>query len=71
MAITNEDALIKLVERINKIQGTDATGFGRNEWLRIFSRFLKLVLLNEDGQAVIDGLSEEDIKKHLLPTGNS
>jgi len=57
--------LIKLVTRINKLQGTQATGFGRNEWLQIFRRYLKLVLLSENGQAVIDGLSDEDIKKHI------
>jgi hypothetical protein len=67
LAVSNEAALIMLVNRINKLQGTQATGFGRNEWLRIFRRYLKLVLFSEDGQAVIDGLSDEDIKKHLLP----
>jgi hypothetical protein len=68
LAVSNDAALIKLVERINSIQGTSATCFGRNEWLRIFRRYLKLVLLSEDGQAVLEGLSDEDIKKHILPT---
>ncbi len=67
LAVNNEAALINLVERINNIQGSRAASFGRNEWLRIFQRYLKLVLLSEDGQAVIDGLSDEDIKKHILP----
>ena len=70
MAVSNEAALIELVNRINKLQGTRATGFGHNEWLRIFRRYLKLVLLSENGQLVIDGLSDEDIKKHILPTEN-
>jgi hypothetical protein len=65
LAVSNEAALIKLVDRINKLQGTQATGFGRNEWLQIFRRYLKLVLLSENGQAVIDGLSDEDIKKYI------
>ena len=68
LAVSNETALIQLVNRINKLQGTRATGFGRNEWLQIFRKYLKLVLLSEDGQAVIEGLSDADIKKHILPT---
>ncbi len=67
LAVSNEAALVLLVNCINRLQGTRATGFGRNEWLHIFRRYLKLVLLSEDGQAVIDGLSDEDIKKHILP----
>ena len=68
LAVSNETALIQLVNRINKLQGNRATGFGRNEWLQIFRKYLKLVLLSEDGQAVIKGLSDADIKKHILPT---
>lgn len=68
LAANNEAALIKLVERINNIQGADAAAFGRNEWLDIYRRYFKLVLLSKDGQAVIDGLSDEDIKTHILPT---
>jgi hypothetical protein len=71
LAVNNEAALIRLVDRINSIQGTHAAGFGRNEWLDIYHRYFKLVLLSEDGQAVIDGLSDEDIKKHLLPADSS
>jgi len=71
MAVNNEAALIKLVERINKLQGVNATGFGRNEWLHIFRSYLKLVLLSENGQSVTDGLSDEDIKKHILATDSS
>jgi hypothetical protein len=71
LAVNNEAALIKLVERINAIQGANAVSFGRNEWLQIFRRYLKLVLLSENGRAVIDGLSDEDIKKHILPAEGS
>jgi hypothetical protein len=67
-AANNEEALINLVDRINKLQGVKATGFGRNEWLHIFRNYLKLVMLSENGQAVIDGLSDEDIKAHILVT---
>jgi hypothetical protein len=69
-AVNNEEALINLVDRINKLQGVNATGFGRNEWLHIFRSYLKLVLLSQDGQSVLDGLDDEDIKNLILPTDN-
>ena len=70
-AVNNEKALIGLVDRINKLQGVNATGFGCNEWLHIFRSYLKLVLLSQDGQSVLDGIDDEDIKKLILPTENS
>ena len=70
MAVSNEDALIKLVDRINKLQGVNATGFGRNEWLRIYRKYLKLVLLSKNGQSALDKISDDEIKKLILPTDN-
>jgi len=70
LAVSNEDALIALVNRINSLQGVDATAFGRNEWLRIYKRYLKLILLSNNGQSLLDGLSDEDIKKSILPGDN-
>lgn len=70
MAAGNEDALISLVNRINKLQGVQAAGFGRNEWLQIFRRYLKLVLLSENGQSALAEISDDEIKTLILPAEN-
>jgi hypothetical protein len=66
-AINNEEALIEFVNRINGLQGVNATSFGRSEWLLIFRRYLKLVLLSEDGKELIKNLSDKDLKELILP----
>lgn len=66
-AMNNEEALIEFVNRINDLQGVNATSFGRSEWLVIFRRYLKLVLLSEDGKELVRNLSDDDLKKLILP----
>jgi hypothetical protein len=66
-AMKNEDALIELVNRINKLQGVNATSFGRSEWLAIFRHHLKLVLFSQNGKELIENLSDDDLLNLILP----
>lgn len=62
-AATNEDALVALAERINKLQGQNASAFGRNTWLRIFRHYLKTALLTQNGMAAVDAIKDADLLK--------
>jgi len=66
-AVMNEDALIALVDRINTLQGKGTHGFGRREWLSIFEAYLKRVLTSENGALVLESLSDDDLRKRILP----
>ena len=70
LAVNNEDAMINLVSRINNIQGLNATGFGHKEWLGIYRRYLKLIMLSEDGQSQLDNLSDDDMLKFIVTPDN-
>jgi hypothetical protein len=70
LAVNNEDAMINLVSRINKLQGINATGFGHKEWLRIYQRYLKLVMLSEDGQSPLDDITDDEMIKLIVTPDN-
>jgi hypothetical protein len=70
MAVSNEEAMINLVSRINKLQGLDATGFGHKEWLGIYRRYLKYIMLSEDGQSQLDNLNDDDMMNFIVNPDN-
>ena len=65
-AVNNEDAMVKLVSRINNLQGLDATAFGHKEWLGIYRRYLKVIMLSEDGQTQLDNLKDDDMMNFIV-----
>ena len=65
-AVNNEDAMVKLVSRINNLQGLDATAFGHKEWLGIYRRYLKSIMLSEDGQTQLDNLKDDDMMNLIV-----
>ena len=66
LAVNNEEAMINLVSRINHFQGLNATGFGHKEWLGIYRRYLKLIMLSEDGQSRLDSLDDDKMMKFIV-----
>lgn len=66
LAFSNEDAIINLVNRINNLQGLDATGFGHKEWLGTYRRYLKLIMFSEDGQSRLDSLGDDKMMTFIL-----
>ncbi len=70
LAVNNEDAMINLVSRINNLQGLNATGFGHKEWLGIYRRYLKLIMLSEDGQSRLDSLDDDKMMNFIVNPEN-
>jgi hypothetical protein len=64
-AVTNEAALLRLVERINALQVATPGGFGRNAWLRVFRNYLKTALFTGNALAAINAIPDADLRKLL------